>query len=202
MEDLETLDELCWDEILPDSDQEKAQTTIHKWHEQHGDGKGHKLNTRKLRRADRRAFTRFSIFVDNRMGMGRDSMYGQGLFPLRSRINHSCGPNAFTSYNPTIERLTVHASRDIRVGDEVLTEYTNGTFLKRVDRQAMMRHWGFVCHCRACTNPGVIVLRDHMAGLEMSFQQQALEALEVNKKIADLLMHPTIDLQSESLCRM
>lgn len=153
--------------------------------------------------------------------MGRGRMYGQGLFPLHSHINHSCSPNVVSSYNPTIDRLTVHTARDIKAGDEVLNEYTNGTFRKKIDRQARMEFWGFVCQCKACTNPEEEALRDHMIDLEMSLMHEnhpdlpntSLEgsgevarspqrALEVNEEIAALLKHPTIDLQSISLCRM
>ncbi|KAG6363654.1 hypothetical protein INS49_008755 [Diaporthe citri] len=221
VEGLKTLDELCCDEALPKSNQKKAQKIIHRWHEQHRDEKGYKLNTRKLKKADKRAFTRFSIFLNNRMGMGRDSMYGQGLFPLHSRMNHSCSPNVVSSYNPTIERLTVHTTRDIKAGDEVLGDYRNGTFLKKFNRQVAMKYWGFVCQCSACTNPEEEALRDHMVDLEMSLLHEnhpdlpntglegseevarsPQQALEVNEKIAALLRHPTIDLQSISLCRI
>lgn len=221
MKDLETLDELCRDENVPDSYLEEVLEIIHRWHEQHGDEKGHKLNTRKLRRADKRMLTRFSIFLANRMGMGRNSMYGQGLFPLHSRINHSCSPNVTTSYNPTIGRLTIHTTRDIKAGDEVLGEYTNGTFRHKLWRQAALEYWGFVCQCKACTNPEEEALRDHMIDLDRSLlrenhpdlpykgltgsedvAQTPQHALEVNEEIAALLRHPTIDLQSIPLCRM
>ncbi|KAK7707978.1 hypothetical protein SLS64_006800 [Diaporthe eres] len=221
VEGLETLDELCCDETLPDESREQAQEIIHRWHKKHGDEKGHKLNTRKLRRADSRAIQRFSIFLANRMGMGRGRMYGQGLFPLHSRINHSCSPNVVSSYNQTIDRLTVHTARDIKAGDEVLNEYTNGTFRRRIDRQAVMEIWGFECQCKACTNLEEEALRDHMVDLEMSLLHEnhpdlpntsldgseevarsPQQALEVNEEIAALLRHPIIDLQSISLCRI
>lgn len=221
MEGLKTLDELCGRKNLPEEDQEKAQKIIHRWHEQHGDEKGHNLNTRKMRRSDNRALKRFSIFLNNNMEMGRNSMYGQGIFPLHSRINHSCSPNVVSSYNPSINRLTVHTTRDIKAGDEALVDYGNGTFRKKSNRQAVIKSLGFVCQCRACTNPREKKLRDYMVDLKMELvlenhhdipktgferservARSPQDALEMNEQIAALLRHPTIDLRSKSLCTM
>lgn len=154
--------------------------------------------------------------------MGHDSIHGQGLFPRHSRINHSCSPNVTTSYNPTIERLTIHTTRDIKAGDEVLGEYLNGVFRKKPWRQAALSYWGFVCQCKACTNPEEEALRERMIDLEMSLlhenhpdlpykglkgseevaQKTLQQALETNEEITALLRHPTIDLQSIPLCKM
>lgn len=220
VEGLKTLDNLSCNRDIPEKKQ--AQRMIHQWHEQHGDGRGHKLNTRKLRRADNLALTRFSIFVVNRMGMGHEATYGDGLFALYSRINHSCSPNVVCSYNPTIKRLTVHATRDIKTGDQLLTEYTIGTFRRRLWRRMALERWGIECQCKTCTDPEEEALRDRMINLDMDLffyderpnnPRENLEgskevprtptwAIEVNEKIAALLRHPTIDLQSIWLCKM
>lgn len=221
-EGLKILEELCCNQNLPGVQEEQAQRLIHQWHEEHGDEKGHNMNTRKLRRADNRALRRFLIFVANKMGMGRDCAYGEGLFPLCSRINHSCSPNAVSTYSPNIERLMVHASRPIKAGEQVFVEYTNVTFQVKGSRQSTLQNWGFHCQCKACTDPEEEALRAQMIELDMKVTLPEMypdilfartkdleemvptpqQALKANEEIAALLRHPTVDLQSIPLCRM
>lgn len=222
-EGFKILEELCCNHILPDVQKEQAQRLIHQWNEEHGVEKGHKLNTRKLRRAYNRALMRFFIFVANKMGMGCNCAYGEGLFPLYSRINHSCSPNAVSTYNPIIERLIVHASRAIKAGEQVFIEYTNMTFkVKSLRQSTLLQNWGFECQCKACTDPEEEALRAQMIELDMKVTLPEMypevlfvrtkdlegviptpqQALEANEEIAALLRHPIIDLKSIPLCRM
>lgn len=46
-----------------------------------------------------------------------------GVFALASRINHHCDSNAHNSWNEDTERYTVHASRDIKAGEEITINY-------------------------------------------------------------------------------
>ncbi|KAF3277924.1 hypothetical protein TWF970_004802 [Orbilia oligospora] len=74
-----------------------------------------------------------------------------GIFPESARLNHSCSPNVFHRYNPVINRLTVHALRDIEKGEELLTSYIDICHPTVVRRQ-ILKHWGFRCRCSACDN--------------------------------------------------
>ncbi|KAF3915226.1 hypothetical protein ABW20_dc0108873 [Dactylellina cionopaga] len=74
---------------------------------------------------------------------------GLGLFPLSARLNHSCVPNVFHRYSPSIDRLTIHALRDIQPGEELFTSYIDICH-PTVKRQQMLNHWGFRCGCTAC----------------------------------------------------
>ncbi|KAF3938630.1 hypothetical protein ABW19_dt0203004 [Dactylella cylindrospora] len=75
-----------------------------------------------------------------------------GIFPMSARLNHSCAPNVFHRYNPFINRLTVHALRDIEPGEELLTSYIDICHPTVVRRQ-LLKHWGFRCRCTACDSP-------------------------------------------------
>ncbi|KAK6506517.1 hypothetical protein TWF506_011423 [Arthrobotrys conoides] len=75
-----------------------------------------------------------------------------GIFPQAARLNHSCSPNVFHRYNPVINRLTVHALRDIEKGEELLTSYIDICHPTVVRRQ-ILKHWGFRCRCSACDSP-------------------------------------------------
>ncbi|KAF3912350.1 hypothetical protein AA313_de0206657 [Arthrobotrys entomopaga] len=75
-----------------------------------------------------------------------------GVFPASARINHSCSPNVFHRYSPTINRLTVHALREIQPGEELTTSYIDICHPTVVRRQ-MLKHWGFRCRCATCDSP-------------------------------------------------
>ncbi|KAI0126830.1 hypothetical protein BJ170DRAFT_420717 [Xylariales sp. AK1849] len=72
-----------------------------------------------------------------------------GIFLKSSRLNHSCAPNVFHRYNARIDRLTVHALRDIQPGEELNTSYIDICH-PTVMRRQMLRSWGFRCRCSAC----------------------------------------------------
>ena len=67
-----------------------------------------------------------------------------------SRLNHSCLPNVFCSYNEDLGLHTVHAVRDITIGEEILTSYCHGAFLPRTERMDQLSNWGFECDCPVC----------------------------------------------------
>lgn len=75
-----------------------------------------------------------------------------GVFFLPSRVNHSCIPNAHYEFNPTLERGTYHAVRDIQKGEEVFISYIHGGTRVKSWRQPKLDVWGFVCTCPACEN--------------------------------------------------
>lgn len=77
---------------------------------------------------------------------------GRGaVFPDAARMNHSCVPNVYHCWNGDIGCLTVHATRDIKVGEEGFTSYTPA-FLGREERndEEHLGKYGFVCECEAC----------------------------------------------------
>ncbi|KAJ6258806.1 hypothetical protein Dda_6860 [Drechslerella dactyloides] len=100
----------------------------------------------------------WSIFETNRFtckaSTSPTSLTTLGVFPAAARLNHSCAPNVFHRYNPLIQRLTVHALRDIAPGEELLTSYIDICHPTPA-RRSLLRHWGFKCNCTACTNPDV-----------------------------------------------
>ncbi|KAF2825868.1 SET domain-containing protein, partial [Ophiobolus disseminans] len=72
------------------------------------------------------------------------------VFPLGSRLNHSCIPNINFAYNPSLEKETFHAVRDIAGGDELTVMYINGVSHTYSQRQAELTKWGFTCTCPGC----------------------------------------------------
>ncbi|KAG6250033.1 hypothetical protein E4U23_001709 [Claviceps purpurea] len=69
------------------------------------------------------------------------------------RINHDCKNNAAYDWNDNIKRNTVHAIRDINVGEEITASYL--VFLiSRESRQRMLENsYRFTCLCSLCSLP-------------------------------------------------
>lgn len=75
--------------------------------------------------------------------------HGIGVFPLYSRINHSCTPNMHANFNRSLGRHTVHAIRNIEAGEELLTSYIDCEKPAQ-DRAKELLEMGFKCCCVAC----------------------------------------------------
>lgn len=73
------------------------------------------------------------------------------IFERASRINHSCAPNTWHSWNPKTEKHNIHAIRDIKAEEELTTEYTDCLAIKE-DRQKILKSYGFDCRCQVCDN--------------------------------------------------
>jgi len=63
-----------------------------------------------------------------------------------SRLNHSCIPNAHHQWNDNIGAVTVHAEKDIGVGEEIVISYVPLC----LDRATRTVRLGFKCLCAAC----------------------------------------------------
>ncbi|ORY54705.1 uncharacterized protein BCR38DRAFT_453309 [Pseudomassariella vexata] len=61
-----------------------------------------------------------------------------------------------------MQRLTVHAIRDIKNGEQVTACYTNSPFMNHADRKKHLDEWDFSCSCEACLDSGSDVLRTRM----------------------------------------
>jgi hypothetical protein len=72
---------------------------------------------------------------------------GVGLWILPSLINHSCHPNARRTH--VGDHVIVHASRDIKAGEEVTFPYFD-VLMPVGKRREAARAWGFECRCDRC----------------------------------------------------
>lgn len=72
-----------------------------------------------------------------------------GIFLEISRINHSCRPNSFISYDGALGRIM--AIRDIAKDEEIFISYVDrNPPLSRQERQEKLELYGIKCHCQAC----------------------------------------------------
>ncbi|KAI0176114.1 SET domain-containing protein [Hypoxylon sp. FL1284] len=166
------------------------------------DNAGTPLKGKKLRKAITQAMDLCTIFRTDSVQLGPEGRYGSGLFNLYSQMNHSCIPNAHNSYNPTLERLTVHAICDIKAGEQICVDYTGNAFRTRQQRAySLYSTWGIVCDCAACTEPYTDALRGRMLVLDQA--KQALAAYECgaseDPKFATIHGIPRISNAAEAL---
>ncbi|KAJ4269774.1 hypothetical protein NW762_001442 [Fusarium torreyae] len=76
-----------------------------------------------------------------------------GLFLKASRINHAYKQNAQHNWNENIQKLTIHAIRDIEEGSEITIMYL-GERLDYAARQLKLKtDFGFDCTCDLCSLP-------------------------------------------------
>ncbi|PBP19390.1 TPR domain-containing protein [Diplocarpon rosae] len=84
-------------------------------------------------------------------GMGMGMGIRQAVFAGASRINHSCVPNAQGNFHEGLGRFNVHATRDIRRGEELSLNYLPEDGSLRDVRVGRLREgYGFECGCPAC----------------------------------------------------
>ncbi|KAH7407779.1 hypothetical protein BKA64DRAFT_430273 [Cadophora sp. MPI-SDFR-AT-0126] len=94
-----------------------------------------------------------SIFRSNAFNIG--PKLGTSLFPRIARINHSCLPNAQGNFHEPLGKFNVHATRDIRPGEEVSLNYLLETgALRHVRVENLSKGYGFDCACPACDMSG------------------------------------------------
>lgn len=86
----------------------------------------------------------------NALPLGSNAAQG-AVFLEASRINHACNSNSQNTWNESTQKLTIHATRDIRQGEEITIYYLD-KFSKRSARQSKLRAaFGFACHCDLCS---------------------------------------------------
>lgn len=74
--------------------------------------------------------------------------YGDGVYELGSRFNHSCTPNCNQS-DTGDGKMAIYSVRDVKAGEELTASYTDIDQPQEA-RQKHLDHYGFVCDCSAC----------------------------------------------------
>jgi hypothetical protein len=93
-----------------------------------------------------------SIFAINNIQVPPKEL---AVYATASRLNHSCTPTVHATFNSSLQKLTVHAVRDIQPNEELLITYlgAKGHYVDRATRvQRLRANYGFTCHCEACLN--------------------------------------------------
>lgn len=111
----------------------------------------------------------------------------RGLYPLSAFLNHSCVPNTRNVFSIDYTML-VYATRDIEVGEEILTCYTGLLWCTPARRCQLYKTKHFWCKCERCKD-----------NTEMGTKLSALKC--VNKECVGILL-PTspLDPKCEWCC--
>ncbi|CAG9562613.1 unnamed protein product [Danaus chrysippus] len=78
---------------------------------------------------------------------------GSGLYQLQSACNHSCAPNAESSFPYGNHRIQLKAIRHIKPGDEIHISYLDDCTLQRSRhsrQRELSENYLFVCCCERC----------------------------------------------------
>mmetsp|Transcript_8122 Transcript_8122/g.17557 ORF Transcript_8122/g.17557 Transcript_8122/m.17557 type:complete len:360 (+) Transcript_8122:130-1209(+) len=89
------------------------------------------------------------IYSTNAFRLGNDPK--GGLFLTIARINHSCRPNVSHFWSPGLQQKLIFASRDINVGEELLTIYGPNECMDTEGRRGYLNErFSFNCNCEMC----------------------------------------------------
>jgi hypothetical protein len=86
------------------------------------------------------------------LGIFEGNALGCHLCLEGAMFNHSCTPNAYTTYNETTREQTFHATRSISAGEEISISYLDcsSLLLSKPERQVLLQNRGFTCECEPC----------------------------------------------------
>lgn len=111
--------------------------------------------SRKYKRNPRKLAQLYHRVAANNLRYSQDGVTGFGLWPIVSRSNHSCAPNAkvcATPPHPLAELLV--ATRPIAQGEPICWNYLGDEAFLRLDWRArnaqLLRDFQFVCRCARC----------------------------------------------------
>ncbi|PPQ66612.1 hypothetical protein CVT26_009373 [Gymnopilus dilepis] len=93
-----------------------------------------------------------AIFQTNAVSTGPEEV---GIFPSMARLNHGCSSafNVVYMWRPEEQSLVVHALKDVKKGEELITTYTNTKKTRDQRRAFLQQHYGFHCTCAVCSLP-------------------------------------------------
>jgi len=96
-----------------------------------------------------------------------------GIFPVVSRLNHSCTPNAHVEFRKELDAMLVHADAAIQEGEEVCISYIH-VCATCEERQELLSNFCFVCRCSACSAEGEALVRSDARRVRLRELQQKL----------------------------
>lgn len=95
------------------------------------------------------------VYDTNSFRLGNDPM--GGLFLTIARLNHSCRPNVTHFWSTRLQQKLIFASRDIDIGEELLTTYGPGHCMMTTKgrREYLNKRFSFECNCEMCQEGNV-----------------------------------------------
>ncbi len=136
------------------------------------------------------------IVRTNALPLGSNAATG-GIFLEAARINHACIQNAQNTWNDDLQKLTIHAIRDIDKDEEITIIYLHDRENRAARQLALQRSFRFTCTCQLCSLPepqlglsntrlDEIVRLDESIGAGTHFTTAPLRALQDVRKLLRL----------------
>ncbi|PSN63744.1 SET domain-containing protein [Corynespora cassiicola Philippines] len=76
-----------------------------------------------------------------------------GVFLITCRINHACDANAVNFWNDNLNKITIHAVRDICKGEEIAISYSKYSRNRQARQKELRENFKFTCLCQLCSLP-------------------------------------------------
>ncbi|MED6180287.1 hypothetical protein PIB30_008783 [Stylosanthes scabra] len=97
-----------------------------------------------------------------------NDFYGVGLWLLPSFINHSCCPNSRRLH--VGDYLIVHASKDLKAGEEITFAYLD-PLSPLSKRREMSMTWGIQCKCKRCRFESDVFAKQDIKEIEIGLER-------------------------------
>ncbi|KAF2446333.1 hypothetical protein P171DRAFT_257552 [Karstenula rhodostoma CBS 690.94] len=75
---------------------------------------------------------------------------------VASRINHACDANAQHTWNDKLDKIMVHALRNIAEDEEITTNYMGREHTRQERQEQLKEIYKFECSCELCSLPPVL----------------------------------------------
>ncbi|KAJ6259358.1 hypothetical protein Dda_6258 [Drechslerella dactyloides] len=133
----------------------------------------------------------------NVLPLGSNAAEG-AIFLDASRINHSCNNNAQNTWNENLQKITIHAIRDIAKGEEITIIYLAARRNRSARLRELQTSFRFTCSCDLCSLPpdqrkisdercDEIQRLDDLIGCGMGSSSSPLQTLHHVHKLLNLL---------------
>ena len=122
--------------------------------------------------------TRMSLvrrYLSNCFGLGDAQT---GIFLKAARINSSCCPNAYFSWNRDLRRITLHAMVDIPAAREITVCYCLPYCRQEHRQEVFQDFYGFQCDCPVCQLGTPTGQRSELRRQRMETLYQAVDKLD------------------------
>ena len=96
--------------------------------------------------------------ITNNMGIKINGKIYGGIFPILSRINHSCKPNCIVLWNEKGYYQMLQSTKKINKNDEITISYID-LMNRNQRRQKLLKIYGFYCECSLCNiiDPNILI---------------------------------------------
>ena len=98
------------------------------------------------------------ITLTNSLPLGTGASL-RAIFPIISRICHSCCPNVTHSWDKERMVENIYCIKALQAGDEILTTYCE-QYATKAERKLHLDSFKFVCQCEVCAEKDEAKLRD------------------------------------------